>query len=362
MAGIKNKSMRDIPIMSPMERFQTRGLLGLLAGPSPQEEAIAQAYSQFRQGLQPTTVNAGPLLDTGASPTQNALNTIMGGRSSGYVPLEQGQQQAGQADYAGLLNHLLASGPQGLEQAKILGSMLGMGKSQGSQAKPQQVKAIGRVENGQFIPDPHGYNVTLGVMPDQSVAYAYEAAPKPIPDSALKRLQQGVDTLSQVDNISSTFRPEYAGYKSKLLGDASIAYKKRFGEGGAPGMIQFWQSYQDWVNSVRRQLFGTALTRSEKGEFMKAMINTSMDPSLIQENLSRQQAIIKRAMARNAKSYSSKRFDQDQLSGVLGAYGGDLLNYQPTKLKTGLAHRKPQTQKPVQSDAAYEELKRKAGL
>jgi len=130
MAGIKDKSMRDIPILTPMQRFQSGGLLGLLAGPSPQEEAIAQAYSQFRQGLQPTTVNAGPL-------------------QGGYVPLEQGQQQAGQADYAGLLNHLLASGPQGLEQAKQLAATLGMGKGQGSQGS----KYFGNV---QYTQDPQG--------------------------------------------------------------------------------------------------------------------------------------------------------------------------------------------------------------
>ena len=299
---------------------------------------VAPAFQTFREGSPASVTNAGPL-------------------ESGYVPLSQGTQipatQPG--DVNALLQNLVGKGPLGVQQAQEIANMYGMNKSQGSQAKPQQVKAIGRVENGQFIPDPHGYNVTLGVMPDKSVAYAYEAAPKPIPDSALKRLDTGIGTLSQVDNITSTFKPEYAGYGSKILGDAAIEYKKRFGEGGARGMVQFWQSYQDWVNSVRRQLFGTALTQSEKGEFMKAMINTSMDPSLISENLSRQKSIIKQAMARQAKSYASKRFDQDQLSGVLGAYGQDLLNYQPKKLKKELKDR-------TMDDSAYNELKRKAGL
>jgi len=107
MAGLKDISMRDY-LPSASERYKTRGLLGVLTGPTERDKQIAEAYAQFAQGLQPTTVNAGPL-------------------QGGYVPLEQGQQQAGQADYAGLLNHLLASGPQGLEQAKQVASMLGMG-------------------------------------------------------------------------------------------------------------------------------------------------------------------------------------------------------------------------------------------
>jgi len=154
MAGIKNPSMRDY-LPSASQRYKERGLLGVLTGATPQEEAIAQAYSQFRQGLQPTTVNAGPL-------------------QGGYVPLEQGQQQAGQADYAGLLNQLVASGPQGLEQAKILGSMLGMGKGQGSQGSQFFGNVVyGQDEKGNLtgylINKQTGQLEPLG-LPDQKLA------------------------------------------------------------------------------------------------------------------------------------------------------------------------------------------------
>jgi len=120
MAGIKNKSMRDIPIMSPMERFQTRGLLGLLAGPSPQEEAIAQAYSQFRQGLQPKAELSG-------------INLPVTGEVAN-LPAEQGQP-----DYQQLIGNLVASGPGGVEQAQNIAKMQylqGMGSRKGGQGHP----------------------------------------------------------------------------------------------------------------------------------------------------------------------------------------------------------------------------------
>jgi hypothetical protein len=86
MAGIKYKSMRDPALPGYWERANTRGLLGALAGPTPAEENIANAYRNFRQGIPASVTNAGPL-------------------ESGYVPLEQGAKLP--AQQPGDVNSLL---------------------------------------------------------------------------------------------------------------------------------------------------------------------------------------------------------------------------------------------------------------
>jgi hypothetical protein len=114
MAGIKYQSMRDIGLPSASERYQKRGLWGVISGATPEEKAIASALQQFREGNQ-TTVNAGPL-------------------ESGYVPLAQGQTEgAPPGDVNELMKNLIGSGPEGIAQAQKIASMLGMNKGQGSQ-------------------------------------------------------------------------------------------------------------------------------------------------------------------------------------------------------------------------------------
>lgn len=139
--------MADLYTPTAAERYQRRGLWGVLTGATPQEEEIARAYAQFREGTpeQPgTTMGAGPLesgfVPTGINPLAEQTMDILGfqtpQRDVGGIPA----QPAG--DPMALIKGLLGAGPEGQKQAVELMGGLGHGKSQGSQASLKRIKGI----------------------------------------------------------------------------------------------------------------------------------------------------------------------------------------------------------------------------
>ncbi len=64
------------------------------------------------------------------------------------------------------------------------------------------------------------------------------------------------------------------------LGELRNSIGRTFG-GGPQQQAEWWQDYQTKKNITRNNLFGSALTATEKGEFEKADINPSMDPKVI---------------------------------------------------------------------------------
>jgi hypothetical protein len=81
-----------------------------------------------------------------------------------------------------------------------------------------------------------------------------------------------------------------------------------------PGQTQWWQDYQGYVNQVRNDLFGAALTATEKAEFEKAIVMPGMDPQQAHLNLQRQQAITQKALARAGNVYRKGGYNAEQIS------------------------------------------------
>jgi len=139
--------MRDAYLPTASERFQSRGLLGVLTGPTDRDKLLADAYAQFREGVpaQPgTTVGAGPLeggfVPTGINPLAEQTMDILGfqtpQRDVGGTPA----QPAG--DFMDLVTNLTKAGPEGQKLAESLMGKLGVGKAQGSQAAVKKVQGV----------------------------------------------------------------------------------------------------------------------------------------------------------------------------------------------------------------------------
>lgn len=174
------------------------------------------------------------------------------------------------------------------------------------------------------------------------------AAPKPQSRAPGTRM---VDSLIKVgtnlenqDRLVSTYKPEFSG--NYIMGGAENFVRRNMPGGDSSGQAQWWQDYQSYVNQVRNDLFGAALTPGEKSEFEKSIITPRMSPEESKKNLDRQRQISVRAAQRQAKAYTSMGYDKDAIEGALG-YGVDTLG----KTETPLATPKPQPQQPAASPA-----------
>lgn len=132
-------------------------------------------------------------------------------------------------------------------------------------------------------------------------------------EGAVKALEPNKALSDRLGNLLATFEDDFAG---NLVGGIENAIGKLGGENvgiTTKGQTDFWQNYQDFVNRVRKELFGSALTATEKGEFEKAMVAPSSAPSVIKTNIGRQKEIIDAALNRRADTYKAGGFNGAQI-------------------------------------------------
>jgi len=120
-------------------------------------------------------------------------------------------------------------------------------------------------------------------------------------------------------NLSSTFDPDYTGYTFDAIGDLKKLQAK------AVPMSEFdrdltawWMKYQEQVNAVRNDLFGSALTETEKNEFLKAMVTPGMDSEIAKRNLETQARILKNAYNEKVEVHKKQGW---KVSGLVGQAG-----------------------------------------
>lgn len=143
------------------------------------------------------------------------------------------------------------------------------------------------------------------------------AAPKvkPLPGAAIKDLEGKANAYEQMTRLTSGFQPAFSG--NTVTGGLENLAGRLGGEKVGitdPGQTQWWQDYQSYVNQVRNDLFGSALTVPEKQEFLKAMVTPDMDPEQAAQNLARQQALAQNALARSGAVYSKSGYDADAVA------------------------------------------------
>ena len=152
-----------------------------------------------------------------------------------------------------------------------------------------------------------------------------KAAPvRPLPQTTVKSLSEAGSSYADMSRISGGFDDKYGG--QPILGDAANAYGRTFAKEGSDtaNQAQWWQDYQSKKNETRNQLFGSALTATEKGEFEKADINPGMSPSAIKANLVRQQSAALRAARKLADYYTKAGYPEDQIEAAIGIPLADL--------------------------------------
>jgi len=142
MAGIKSSSMRDLPKRPLIERIQERGLIGGLL-PAEEDVLIQQARQQFREG-----VPGQPALEE-----RPAMGITAPGAEQIMFPAREEVSGIKAGDVQSLVKNLVAAGPAGIEQAKQISQIFGLGKGQASQAKIKTRKFFDEETGWQFEQD-----------------------------------------------------------------------------------------------------------------------------------------------------------------------------------------------------------------
>lgn len=175
---------------------------------------------------------------------------------------------------------------------------------------------------------PDGGLESIPGGPADPAVKAAAAPPKPRAMSrpTINDLASAGQSVTDLGRINEEWNPEYGGYKSQWWGDFNnwlgrIGVSVGVGGnniGASEDAALFWQDYQTYKNKVRNDLFGSALTATERAEFDKAVINPGMSPDVIQKNLARQQELARQAAAKIANAYLAQGYPPEQIEAALG--------------------------------------------
>ena len=120
-------------------------------------------------------------------------------------------------------------------------------------------------------------------------------------------------------NLASTFDPRFTGYGVDAIGEL-----KKLQARAAPmsefdrDLTAWWMKYQEQVNAVRNDLFGSALTETEKNEFLKAMVTPGMDSEIAKRNLETQARILRDAYNTKVDVHRKQGWKVSGLEGQAG--------------------------------------------
>ena len=145
-----------------------------------------------------------------------------------------------------------------------------------------------------------------------------QAPARPLPSTTVNSLAGAGASYADNKRLSSGFEDKFGG--QPLIGEWANLYGRTVAPDGSDSANQasWWQDYQTQKNKTRNDLFGSALTATEKGEFEKADINPGMSPGAIRKNLERQQNAATRAAKKLADYYTKVGYEPDQIEAAIG--------------------------------------------
>jgi hypothetical protein len=157
----------------------------------------------------------------------------------------------------------------------------------------------------------------VGLKIEQARSEAEKAKDgKPINFGDSTKLADRATGVDKLVGLYDTFKPEYAGYGTNAVGEVAVFAAGKQSDEKSVALYQWWQNYQNNVNKVRNDLFGSALTAPEKAEFEKAMVTKGMDSAQAQANLQRQAEEASKAYDKLEKVLRVGGFSKAQLDAL----------------------------------------------
>lgn len=203
-------------------------------------------------------------------------------------------------------------------------SQLRRGGGRAQAAGPQAVASIAREEKPEAAPS--GYRWTtdgnLEAIPGGPGDKAKSGAGKSIPDGTAKRVETNVAIRDSLQRAVSGFKDDYAG--NTVTGGLENTLQSWIGT-GTPGQRDWWADFRSTDNQIRNDLFGAALTATEKAAFEATTISERMKPAEVRRNLQRRLDIVTKALDRQKQFLKKNGFSTEAVDAL---YGEDPLNQQ----------------------------------
>ena len=139
---------------------------------------------------------------------------------------------------------------------------------------------------------------------------------KPINFGDSTKLAERATGVDKLVDLYDTFKPEYAGYGTDAAGEIAVFAAGKQSDEKSVALYQWWQNYQNNINKVRNDLFGSALTAPEKAEFERAMVTKGMNSAQAQQNLQRQADQATKAYEKLEKVLRSQGFSKAALDAL----------------------------------------------
>lgn len=196
-------------------------------------------------------------------------------------------------------------------------------------AAAQRNVQTAQTDQGLFVVNPDG---TLGTRLGGLPSAARSAEPRPLPESTRTKLGAAGEAAQSMRSLGDSFQDAYGGFMSGKVGDATNLIARN--TPGESPRADWWAQYQERTNITRNQLFGSALTSTEKAEFDKANINPGMSPAAIRLNLQRQAAATQRALHKLGSSMMTDGYRPESIGAAAGFppefFAGSLPEFAPT--------------------------------
>jgi len=120
--------------------------------------------------------------------------------------------------------------------------------------------------------------------------------------SASEQLSKILDSTKLMGDLTSKVGDDYGGYVLETLADAAKWGKDTgiYSESMPGGMSQrelgWWRNYQRFINQVRNDLYGSALTKTEAAAFEKSIATAKSTPESLRQSLVSQYEILERSL------------------------------------------------------------------
>jgi len=140
--------------------------------------------------------------------------------------------------------------------------------------------------------------------------------PKPLPGADVKALESMNDMHRSVRQLSSEFKPEYAGQSA--VGPLKNTWAKYAGSAAGPQaqeQFKFWSKFKMLVENVmRHEMFGSAFTSSEQQAWKDAqLLGPQTDPKIVQERFKDLQGQLNAKLTGRVRGRSKEGYSTEAL-------------------------------------------------
>lgn len=204
----------------------------------------------------------------------------------------------------------------------------------------QEANALLELERRAMSGDPAITPDVKSKIDEKLRAYRQQGLVKPLGGTKVlssadrKQMEGGIDSYSALKNSLGSFTDDFAG--NAITGGLENSIQSISSSFGTPGQRDWWSNLRATDNQIRNDLFGSALTDTEKRAYEETTISERMDPKIIKQNLSRRAEIIRGALARRTDYFKKAGYDAEAIDALTGQYGADLTpDYKPPETQGG---------------------------